>query len=267
MLFEPVTQYDLDEIRDLRPDDWPDIVPDFEFYLSSPYCHPVKTKLNDKIVGIGASIIFGNTGWIAHIIVDKNYRNKGIGSQIVNCLLEVFKKKSVLSCSLIATDLGKPVYMKAGFRTVAEYSFLRKEKPWKNRSISDCVIPFKEEYRSQIYDMDKKISGESRENLLANFLPSSMIYKENNEIAGYYIPDLKEGLIFADTINAGIELMKLKYSKIDKAVLPSDNKAGINFLLQNGFLKLDRVGTRMVLGKDVDWKPDKIFSRIGGNLG
>lgn len=78
---------------------------------------------------------------------------------------------------------------------------------------------------------------------------------------------MKEGLIFADTDEAGIELMKTKYAKADKAVLPSENISGIEFLKQNGFVEAETKGTRMILGKEVDWKPKKIFSRIAGNVG
>ena len=50
-----------------------------------------------------------------------------------------------------------------------------------------------------------------------------MIYIENNEVKGHYMPDLGEGLINAEIDNVGLELMKVKYSQIGKAVLPSDN--------------------------------------------
>src|SRR5665648_764683 len=89
MQFETVTIDDLDEIRNLQPQDWSDIIPEFEFYIQSSFCSPIKTKIDDKIVGIGASIIFKNTSWIAHIIVDSEYRNKGIGAQIVIEILAV----------------------------------------------------------------------------------------------------------------------------------------------------------------------------------
>ena len=81
------------------------------------------------------------------------------------------------------------------------------------------------------------------------------------------MPDLGEGLINAETDSAGLELMKVKYSQIDKSVLPSDNVVGIEYLKKNGFVETDTKGTRMILGNDIDWKPEKIFSRIGGNYG
>jgi len=266
MQFETITYADLDEIRNLQPDDWSDIIPEFEFYIQSSFCSPIKTTLNDKIVGIGASIVFKNTSWIAHIIVDREYRNKGFGAQIVNELLNTLNRDSVATCSLIATELGKPVYLKAGFRIAAEYSFFQREKPWIDCPVSENVIPYEEKYRARIYELDHIISGEDREPLLAGYMSNSMVYVERNKVLGYYIPDLKEGLIYADTDEAGLELMKLKYSKVDKAVLPSENIAGVAFLQQSGFAET-RKGTRMILGKDLDWNPGKMFGRIGGNFG
>jgi GNAT superfamily N-acetyltransferase len=266
MNFETITYYDLDEIRNLQPKDWPDIIPDFQFYILSSFCNPIKTRISGKIVGIGASIVFNNTSWIAHIIVDNDYRNKGIGFQIVNKLLKVLKSDSISTISLIATDLGKPVYIKAGFRDVSEYLFLQRENPWIDSPIKANIITYSERYRKMIYELDKKISGEDRDILLADYLNNSKIYVKNDKVLGYYVPDLKDGLIYADTDEAGLELMKFKYAKIDKAVLPSENIVGLEFLKQNGFI-LTRKGTRMICGKNLYWKPKKIFSRIGGNFG
>jgi len=266
MQFETITPADLDEIRGLQPEDWSDIIPEFEFYIQSPFCCPIKTRIKGKIVGVGASIAFKNTGWIAHIIVDHEYRNKGFGAQIVNELLDILKRDSVETCSLIATELGKPVYLKAGFRIAAEYSFFQREKQWVECPVSENVIPFKENHRAMIYGLDRLISAEKRELLLKDYLSNASVYVENRKMVGYYLPDLREGLIYADNDEAGLELMKLKYAKVDKAVLPSDNIAGIDFLQQNGFTET-RKGTRMILGKELQWNPKKIFGRIGGNLG
>ena len=149
----------------------------------------------------------------------------------------------------------------------AEYSYFRREKPWSDQIISRKVLPCEAAFCAEILELDKKISGENRGALLSDYLKGSKVFVQNNSVAGAYIPDLGEGLIIADTITAGIELMKVKYSVIDKAVIPSENYAGISFLEQNGFVKIPTKGTRMVYGEDLKWKPDKIFSRIGGNFG
>jgi GNAT superfamily N-acetyltransferase len=267
MQFETITYKDLDEIRNLQPDGWPDIIPDFEFYIRSPFCHAVKAKMSDRIVGTGAFILHEKTSWIAHIIVDTNHRNQGIGRKIVDYLLENFFAKSAETCLLIATELGKPVYVKSGFREVTEYYFFKRHTDGNTYPVSERICACKKEHHTDIFALDNKISGENRKSLLKDYLDNSMVYVENNQVLGCYIPDLKEGLIIADTTEAGLQLMKIKYSKIHKAVLPSDNMEGINFLKQNGFTKMERVGTRMLLGKDIPWIPQKLYSRIGGNLG
>jgi len=266
MTLESITFNDLEEIKDLQPKDWGDIILDIGFYLKSTFCNPFKATIDNKIVGTGTLITYGNTCWIAHIIVGSDYRNKGIGSQIVNEILKKIEKDSIETCSLIATDLGKPVYLKAGFRTVTEYLFLQREKPWVDCSVSKNVISFEEKYRTAVYQLDKKISGENREMLLKDFLERSMLYVKNGKVVGYYMPGLKEGLIFADTNEAGLELMKLKYAKTDKAALPANNIEGLEFLKQKGFVKTAQ-WTRMVFGKDLNWNPQKMYSRIGGNFG
>jgi len=43
--------------------------------------------------------------------------------------------------------------------------------------------------------------------------------------------------------------------------------AGIEFFRQNGFIEDSIKGTRMVPGKELNWKPKNIYSRIGGNSG
>ncbi len=266
MRFQAIAINDLDGIKDLQPEGWPDIIPEFELYIKRDYCVPIKTVSDGNIVGIGAAIIFGRTGWLAHIIVHKNYRNRGIGLSIVNELLRITKSRSVETCLLIASDLGLPVYKKVGFESVCEYLFFKREKPWKSYAVSTHIEKYRDEYYSMITAIDRKISGEDREILIREYIKDSIVYRDNEIIKGYYMPELGGGLIYADTDTAGLELMKIKYSTADTAVLPSENTAGIKFLEQNGFTPVSR-GARMILGKQIIWSPEKVFSRIAGNLG
>ncbi|MBU1014739.1 MAG: GNAT family N-acetyltransferase [Bacteroidetes bacterium] len=268
MNLEAISQYDLERIRHLQPDGWTDIVKEFEFYIQSVLCNPIKIELDGKIAGIGASIAFEKSAWLAHIIVDSNYRNKGIGFEIVNELIEQLKlNKSIETIMLIATEIGRPVYLKFGFKDVSNYLFMKREIPNRAIPIPSKIVEFSENYRSEIYKLDYLVSGEKREKLLDPFISTSKLYINNNKLEGFYMPALKEGLIYAETEVAGLELMNLKYATIDKAVLPSENKIGIEFLRQNGFVELPTKGTRMILGKDLSWKPKMMYSRIAGNFG
>lgn len=267
MHFEPLTSLDLSEIGDLQPADWPDITPELTYYIDKPFCHPIKSKINGKIAGIGTAIVFENTAWLAHIIVVPDFRNRGIGYQLVLELLKNLSRDAVETCLLTATKIGQPIYEKAGFRTVGEYVFLNRESPWEGMPDSPNLAPFKEVYRSRIYELDKKASGENRQTLIAEYLINSIVYLENSHVLGCYLPDLRNGLIVADSIQAGLALMNVKYATEDKAAIPSANVAGLAFLKEHGFVETGLTAPRMVLGKDIAWKPEMIFGRIGGNFG
>jgi len=267
MLLEPLTLQDLENIRHLQPEGWSDIIPEITFYISTDYCTPVKVAEDGKLAGIGASIQFFQSAWLAHIIVDASFRNRGIGYQIVGHLLENLEKSGVPTCLLTATELGQPVYIRHGFRNVAEYKFLNREKPWQEIPVSPNIVAFSEDFRGDIYKMDIRATGERRELLLAPYLNDSRLYIQHGKMMGYLIPGLREGLIIAENADAGIALMNLKYATADKAALPADNKTGVDFLLERGFADSGKKGTRMIRGKDIPWKPEMIYSRIGGNVG
>ena len=268
MNYTKITAEDLAQIKNLQLEGWPDITNDFRFYIDNDFCYPIKATIDDCIVGVGVSMVFNNkTAWLDDIIVEKNNRNKGIGFQIVDKLLTDLNSRSIESVLLIATELGEPVYKKSGFRLVSDYIFFNREQEWNEISISKHITPYKEEFYDEILKLDKKISGENREQLLKMYIENCLMYLDNNILKGFFMPNLGEGLIFADNPLVGIELMKMKYSTVNKAVLPEENIIGIGFLKSIGFIESESMGKRMILGKDVSWKPDCFFSRIGANFG
>ena len=265
--FNPVTQKDILTVKVLQPDGWPDITEAFKKYIDWKHCYPLKVADNGIIVGLGTYIVFGNSAWLAHIIVHKDHRNKGIGFQIVEHLMKCIEELPVQSILLIATELGEPVYKKAGFRIVSDYLSLKRNQPWKNHPVSENIQPFHKKYNEEILNLDFRISGENRKWLMKEHLDKALACIENETITGVYLPDLGEGAIYADNATSGTELMKMKYKNTDLAVIPAENKTGIEFLLNNGFIHNGIKGKRMVYGKDINWKPEGFFSRIGGNFG
>jgi GNAT superfamily N-acetyltransferase len=266
MQIETVSTDDLDDVSALQPVDWTDIIPHIKYYIASDFCYPVKVVQDNKIIGTGTTINLEYTAWLAHIIVDMSFRGRGIGFQLVDELIRICGRQNEKSILLTATQLGEPLYKKHGFRPVSDYIFFTRQKPWNPYPVSLSIIPYVSRYNAEIYEMDRKITGENRVKILRTFLKTSLLFVRGNVVRGCYFPDLGEGMIIADTHEAGIELMKLKYATADKAVLPAENTLGIDFLVENGFTETSRC-KRMILGTDISWKPECIFSRIGGNFG
>lgn len=68
------------------------------------------------VVGTGGSVRYGpSLAWVCMILVDPASRGQGIGTRIMEELLE--KLKGVAVVGLDATPRGRPVYVKLGFRS------------------------------------------------------------------------------------------------------------------------------------------------------
>ena len=266
MTITSVEQIDVPFLRGLQPDGWGDITSWFVYYIAVPYCFPVKTTIGGKIVGIGSGILMGRTGWLAHIIVHYDHRRKGIGSMILDHLISLLRGLSCETISLVATDQGYTVYKKAGFIEQTEYVLFERKEPLDARLDSKNIRVFMDTDQEDIFRLDREVSGEERHKILSEHLTGSWIYEEDGVANGFYLPELGKGLIVANSSEAGIALMQIRLSQTNKGWLPFDNKDGTRFFKENGFKEFRR-SKRMVLGKPFIWRPEKLYSPIGGNLG
>jgi len=264
MDFLPFTTNDIPILLELQPEGWDNLTPIFNYYLRSDFCYPVKIVIDDKIIGTGVSIIHDDVAWLAHIIVHKDYRNKGIGKQVTQYLVDAIPTHCK-TIYLIATDMGEPVYKKLGFIAEADYAFLNNGN-FGEFTEPENVKPFEEKYESEILAIDKAASGENRGMHFSGHLQDSFVYVTNNKVEGSYLPAFGNGLIVATNPTAGIELMKLRSKRSDTFILPNDNKAAIDCLIQHNY-NLFRIAKRMRLGTERPWQPENIYNRVSGQIG
>ncbi len=266
MEIQVLTQNDLDLMADLQPSGWPDIRPAISYYVNSPNCFPVKLIYQNKIIGIGTTIINNYTAWLAHIIIHPDYRKEGNGRTITQKLVKSLFDKNITTIYLIATELGQPVYEKIGFLVETEYLFFKDLKSDNSIGVSDNITPFIDEYKSQILALDFKSSGENRIHLIEPNLAEGFVFLKGEIVEGFYLPTLGEGLIIANTSIAGLELLKLRMTTKDNIAFPADNTEAADFMYQNNY-KEYKTAKRMRLGIKRAWKPQNIYNRIGGILG
>ena len=267
MQIEHFTLEDLPGLPPLQPHDWPDITPQVRQYVESEYCYPIKVTSDGELAGIGASIFFGETCWLAHIIVGKAFRNKGIGGAIVQALIDEGVRRNVRSQLLIATELGFPVYRRAGFRPEGGYIFMC--RPTGEQPLPELphIVQYNASYREEILAMDRLATGEDRSWFFLGHLEKCLVYVLNGEVHGFFLPGLGDGLLLAQNNEAGRALLEYKCSMQHQCALPMSNQAGIHFLENAGFADTQFQGTRMILGDKVAWTPTMIYSRMGGNVG
>lgn len=266
MKIEKFDKTDLELLGPLQPADWGDIVRPFAYYLEQYFCFPIKITVDGEIVGVGAAIILEDTAWLAHIIVHSGHRNRGIGGAITRRLMEITGENKCRTVSLIATDLGRPVYLKSGFVDQEDYLFFERKGPLGEAKVSSNIRVYADADRQAVAELDRKLSGESRERLLDKNLTGAYLHFDRERLDGYFLPELGEGLVMADNEKSGLELLRLKLSRAVKNVLPAGNQIGTAFMLNNGYREVKRA-KRMVWGQSFPWKPEHMFGRIAGNLG
>lgn len=266
MPIEALTSNDLELLHELQPPDWNPLALVFDFYLRADFCFPIKYTERGAIAGIGATIIHKHTAWLAHIIVHNEHRNKGIGGIVTKALIDQANKSGIQTVLLLATSLGEPVYKKHGFIKEMDYLFFKTDQDISFNN-SYTISSFEEKFIFELLQLDKDVSGEDRSRLITPHFKDAKLIIDNNSILGYYLPTLGDGPVIARNKEAGAALVNLKHTQgIKKAALPETNQNGIDVLTSLGFKEFLK-GTRMYLGKPLSWQPDKIYNRIGGNLG
>lgn len=264
MTLEPLTPADLGSLAAFQPEGWLDIVPIHRYYLGHRFCIPMKIQLDGGVAGIGTGIVYAGTGWLAHIIVHPEHRRRGIGHRIVAGLLELLEKAGCTTISLIATEAGYPVYLRAGFTVQTEYLFLTRGPVWEGPAASDHIETGAE--AEELLRLDREVTGEDRSGVLRGHLQEARVYRNGGTLSGFYLPALADGPIVAGTSEAGLELMKLRCARAGKASVPSENSEAAAFLTAHRYAETGRY-RRMVYGRPFDWNPRNVFNRIGGNFG
>ena len=266
MTISPLTQNDdLAQVGAITPEGWNDLTPHFTYNISSPFCMPLKAVVDGRLAGLGNVVYNKDTAWLAQIVVDAAFRNKGIGKAITAALLDSIDRSRYTTVLLDATDMGHAVYHHFGFETISHHVHFA-GTPLVSVPRPDAIIPCAEPHFEKVLELDRSATGEDRSNTLLAHIDKALLYREGEHITGAYYPTLGRGPVVAVNAVAGRALMHFRLQELDHAMLPEENEDGIAFLEQSGF-KLTRKSRRMLLGPPRPSQPGFIYNTISGALG
>jgi len=263
---------DLVNVESMQPEGWAPISSFYQFYLEQEFCFPICAVQEEELIGVANNILFNDSGWLSHIIVNEKYRNQGIGRLLTERLMEMLDAEKCYRKLLIATTLGKYVYEKLGFQDSCLYKLYSTESgdvlkagtdiTRDNLSIreADCV-----DYKA-ILEFDKKITGEDRSRYLLLFMKNGVITEANELINGYYLPECGEGLIVTDNDAAAELLVRERAKTRNKFIFPEPNRNAVRIITELGLREVSSM-SRMFHGEDVNVDYRAIYNRIGGFCG
>jgi GNAT superfamily N-acetyltransferase len=268
MKIRPLLSNEIPLLRGFAPLDWnADLSAIFSFHFGHPYFHPIVAELDGIIVGCAIGLLNGNTGWLGNIIVLPQFRGHGIGYALTEHQVDYLHSKGCTTLILTATNLGEPIYRKLGFKTTSQYVFLKTEQA--------CIPAEAPGIRSldsrdapSLFTLDRFITGEDRQLFLSRFLSDGWGHEASSgELDGYYLPGLTPGPVLANNDETGLDLILFKIRNgCRNIVAPDLNMAVLQFLRKNGFIETNRA-PRMTLGNEVDWHPERVYSRGTGYSG
>ena len=157
---------------------WNQTEMDWKRLINGPQNHCLVAESENRIVGTATAMNYSDlVAWIGMVLVDKDYRGKGIAKILVSSLLD--QLKSCKSVKLDSTPAGQPVYEKLGFKNEylihrmiksSEINLQGKESTIKPEPVKPSDIP-------EISLVDYSVFGAERTYLL------SSIFKENSDRA------------------------------------------------------------------------------------
>ncbi len=165
---------------------------------------------------------------------------------------------------LYATELGRPVYERLGFRAEGECVTLGGELP-PDGPPPPGVRPAVAGDLPAALAIDRHATGENRGRLLAALWPDAALVAESGGgLRGYFLssPWRPGGAIVAEDLETGLALVSAARRCAGGELyvsVPAGNAPALRALAARGEREHSRT-TRMRLGPPLDWQPQALFS-------
>ncbi len=226
-------------------------------------CFAAETEC--KLVGTATAMNYNNvTAWIGMVLVDREYRGRGISKILLSALLD--KLDSCKSVKLDATPAGQKVYEKLGFnnefmiqRMVRNPGALETKIPV---GAVTPVLPVKDRLKETVL-FDELVFGTKRGILLrtlADRYPElAGVIVEGRKISGYSLGRIGSRYVQIGPVSAGsaedakrlvLQGLKMKCQQPVVVDVMDSKKELISWLESLGFA-IQRPFTRMFLGENL----------------
>jgi GNAT superfamily N-acetyltransferase len=262
--------------------EWPGRTSFLEWTLANPTIEPLVGLVDGKVAATGMGTRNGPIGWVGMIFVDPAMRRRGYGRAITE---EVCRRLTDAGCrtlTLIASNLGQPVYSEMGFRIEAWYQIweatttdVEPDAPegTRLRAVTTADV-------DRIGLLDRRATGEDRRRLLATLTDRSWLLEtdDGSEILGFLAQERPGSgtIAAADPDDAALLLDLLRkrghghVEKVRAAVVrPANGEVPVAVrkrLADRGWVPAFET-PRMLRGPSYDWDPSLIWGILGFSFG
>lgn len=179
-------------IRLSNAEKWNQTEQDWALLIGSPGNIALAALDGDKIIGTSTAIIYANdVAWIGMVLVDKNYRGRGVSKMLLIAIFE--QLQSCGSIKLDATPAGQAVYETMDFKDEYLIHRMTTGSVSANLLLNEEQEEFSVEHvhlsdLSDLVEYDQHVFGANRTQLtyflFKNYPEKCWVLKRNDRIAG-----------------------------------------------------------------------------------
>ena len=249
--------------------------PLLNFFAANRQCRTfIARDGGGRVVATSVATLYGHTGWIGHVFVRPDLRGHGLGTRMTTVALDVLQVAGCDTILLAATDLGRPIYERLGFRVESSYHELRGTALPRTVELAP-YRPLLPSDHAALRALDRQVSGDDRGPILARFGEFAWGVFSGGSLAGAAVPVPWGGAWAALLPGAGeaetaalVSVIRTAGSMGPEVIVypPEENRLALDVLRDSGFEEL-RTVPRMVLGKRSEWLPAALWSPMSLGLG
>jgi predicted N-acetyltransferase YhbS len=256
--------------------DWGERRAWFEFAVRAGHCDPIVAVVDDEVVGTGVGTRHGTVGWVGTIFVADEHRRKGIGQALSAAVCDGLEAAGCRTLVLVATELGRPVYERLGFREATWYRILEREADADGDTEAPAgVRAFTAADLEAAARIDREATGEDRRatiEVCAREPGGLAVEGPAGDLRGFALRAPWGGVAtIAPDPDDAIALVRARL----RAAVPGHmlrtglvemNTEGLSRAQRDGWTESRRV-LRMGRGDPLDWHPDSIWGQWGMAVG
>ena len=276
LLIREMTAADVDAAAAMyRAGGWPERQSFLETLLANPACSQLVGLYGGAVAATGMAVVNGSVGWVGSIFVDRSLRSRGFGRAITEAICARLVAAGCTTQALIASEYGRPLYEKMGFRIDAWYEIFEAAPVPDEPAPPPGTVPrrIRPDDIGRVGRLDFRATGEDRRALLGPMAGSSWLLEASPELLGYLIQILPESaaIVAPDPRDAACLLRLLRH--LGNGRTPTVRAAAVRGD-EPALLELEKLGwkptfstPRMLRGESISWEPALIWSLLGFAFG
>ncbi len=253
---------------------WGDRRVHLEFTAERSASHAFVAEADGEIVGTSLGTVNGAVGWVGLVFVSPQVRGQGLGAALTARAIDVLEKAGCGTLILVATEMGRPLYERLGFRLDTNYqTFVAPGLP--DGPSDPGIRPITLADAAVVAAADRLATGEDRAHLVSALIEQGdgwLLTDPAGSHRGHVIrPPWGGGSTIADDPADAIRLLDQRRRAVGPARdvrcgILDENAEGRRILESRGWTHV-RTHPRLIRGRPIDWRPSAIWGQFNFALG